>query len=55
MKYLRNILSAPHRKEGNSGKAIANYMILNQLANATDGMETSKRRDCDKDISDIPN
>jgi len=47
MKYFINILLAPHRMQANSGKAIANYMILNELASTADGMETSKRRDCD--------
>lgn len=45
MKYFKNISSAHLRKKVNSGGAIANYMILNELVISGDGMETSKRRD----------
>jgi len=47
MKYFKNISLASLRKRLDSGRALANYLILNELPNAADGMETSKRRDCD--------
>ena len=48
MKYFKNISLASLRKRLDSGRALANYLILNELPNAADGMETSKRRDCDE-------
>ena len=47
IKHFKNISLTSLRNRPHFGKAIANYLILNELVNAADGMETSKRRDCD--------
>ena len=48
MKYFQNIFSAASGGNKDSGKGFSNYLILKELLSAGDGMETSKRRDCDQ-------
>ena len=50
IKHFKNISLTSLRNRPHFGKAIANYLILNELVNAADGMETSKRRDCDRHL-----
>lgn len=47
MKYFENISLTSFNKKEKLGKGISILLILNDFQIPTDGMETSKRRDCD--------